>query len=405
MAKIALLPTPTPGHLYPFCALAKTLSQRGHEVVLFSVADGARFLGEQPYEIRQIISQKLPEGSLATIKSTLLGSRTFQKIFLKESLIEIDSILQTEKFDLLIGDEIQLHGSTLAQLNSLPFITLSCAFPNIPDRSLQYPLALSGFELNKGAVYQIKNWFFLKIFDLFAASHLKIINQYRLLKSLNPFEKIEDTFSKTCHLIPILESFDYHRSFSKHQYCIGNIIDTQRETKRKILRHSSSKPLIYVSLGTLADHNQKMKLLRALEMLSDRYEFHMSWGQWLPNTDSAQARNIFLYDHIDQLDAIEQSDLVITHGGMNSVSECLYYAKPMIVIPLKFDQPGIAKRVAYQRLGETLNIKDVHPRKLQHHLQNLLNNPDIKAQVVQAQNVSRSLNGLKKAVSLCEAML
>ncbi len=45
--------------------------------------------------------------------------------------------------------------------------------------------------------------------------------------------------------------------------------------------------------------------------------------------------NFKLYNYAPQLDILQDTDLFITHGGMNSSSEILYFGVPMLVIPVR----------------------------------------------------------------------
>ncbi|WP_348519735.1 glycosyltransferase [Bacillus sp. 166amftsu] len=64
-------------------------------------------------------------------------------------------------------------------------------------------------------------------------------------------------------------------------------------------------------------------------------------------TDSNQFKNIppnfRMYNYVPQLDILQHADLFITHGGMNSSSESLYFCVPMLVIPVMGEQPIILK--------------------------------------------------------------
>ena len=55
--------------------------------------------------------------------------------------------------------------------------------------------------------------------------------------------------------------------------------------------------------------------------------------------------NFKLYNYVPQLEVLQHADVFVTHGGMNSSSEALYYGVPLVVIPVTGDQPFVAKRL------------------------------------------------------------
>ena len=64
--------------------------------------------------------------------------------------------------------------------------------------------------------------------------------------------------------------------------------------------------------------------------------------------------NIRMYPYVDQLEVLSKADLFITHCGMNSVSESLYMAAPMILYPQTGEQQAVARRVAETGAGDFL---------------------------------------------------
>ncbi|HEX6552489.1 MAG TPA: MFS transporter, partial [Ktedonobacteraceae bacterium] len=62
-------------------------------------------------------------------------------------------------------------------------------------------------------------------------------------------------------------------------------------------------------------------------------------------------------DFVPQLEILQRAALFITHGGMNSASEGMYYGVPLIVIPQAQDQFYVAKRVTRLKAGKMLLMK------------------------------------------------
>nr|WP_223873771.1 nucleotide disphospho-sugar-binding domain-containing protein [Streptococcus massiliensis] len=74
----------------------------------------------------------------------------------------------------------------------------------------------------------------------------------------------------------------------------------------------------------------------------------------------------------------ELASLFITHGGMNSVNEAIYYGVPMIVAPMRNDQPRVAQQVADLHLGKYLNKRGLTNQQIQEVAANLFQDHSYK---------------------------
>lgn len=107
-----------------------------------------------------------------------------------------------------------------------------------------------------------------------------------------------------------------------------------------------SRPLAYVSLGTV--YNDDVALLRRIagQLSAAGWQVVVSLGSaaataagdWPPHTRA--------YPFVDQLTVIAQAKLVVSHGGLQTVTESLAHGVPLIVIPHDVDQHLVGRRAA-----------------------------------------------------------
>ncbi|WP_211220220.1 glycosyltransferase [Rudanella lutea] len=87
------------------------------------------------------------------------------------------------------------------------------------------------------------------------------------------------------------------------------------------------------------------------------------------------SHQVHLFSRVPQLAVLQQADVFITHGGLGSIKESIYYGVPMLVYPLDphYDQPGNALKVEHHGLGLRGVFHTERATNLQDKLQRLLN--------------------------------
>src|SRR2546423_1983193 len=76
------------------------------------------------------------------------------------------------------------------------------------------------------------------------------------------------------------------------------------------------------------------------------YQIIISLGHRLSVKDLPEVpKNVIVKNHMPQLEILQKADLFITHAGMNSINESLYYGVPMILIPQMYEQAFNSFRV------------------------------------------------------------
>ena len=110
--------------------------------------------------------------------------------------------------------------------------------------------------------------------------------------------------------------------------------------------------LVYLSMGTV--NNNMMQLYRScIAAFADApYQVVISAGE---KTDvqalAPLPANVRVFSHVDQIAVLEQADAFVSHCGMNSASESLYFGVPLVVLPQTTEQRGVAARVLQMGAG------------------------------------------------------
>ncbi len=90
-----------------------------------------------------------------------------------------------------------------------------------------------------------------------------------------------------------------------------------------------------------------------------------------------------------QLQILQKAALMVTHGGLNSIKECIFFNVPMVVYPISFDQPGNSARVSYHGLGKVGNLKKATPESIHALIQEVLSDAEIRNNVEKMSKIFR----------------
>jgi MGT family glycosyltransferase len=167
---------------------------------------------------------------------------------------------------------------------------------------------------------------------------------------------------------------------------------------------NQDKPLVYVSFGSLGcgDIPTLTKLIRALGRQPLRALVNVG-----SNLDSYQdvPPNVILDKWFPQPSVIPQVDAVIHHGGNNTFTECLYFAKPALIMPYVWDGHDNATRVQETGHGLKMHRANWTDEELSQALKTLLHDQEMAARLGQASATMKANPGPAKAADLLDKML
>ena len=188
----------------------------------------------------------------------------------------------------------------------------------------------------------------------------------------------------------------YAESFSDHYAFVGPSVFSNVVPEK-----TKERPLVYISLGTVINDRPDF-YTKCIEALRDQnVDVIISCGNAVNRgLLGVLPDNIHVYPYVDQLDILSKADVFITHCGMNSVSESLYMAAPMVLYPQTSEQKAVARRVMEIGAGTALNDDSVDGIRASVH--EILSNSDYGKAAEVCSTDFRSCTGAAGAAEFIE---
>lgn len=161
-------------------------------------------------------------------------------------------------------------------------------------------------------------------------------------------------------------------------------------------------PLLYLSLGSLGAADVEL-MQRLIDVLGrTRYRVVVSLG---PQHELLRlADNMTGAEFLPQVSVLPQVDLVLTHGGNNTTTECLYFGKPMVVLPLFWDQHDNAQRMQETGFGARLPTYSFAEGELLAAIERLLADQALAARLQATSRRLQASPGTVRAADLIERL-
>lgn len=342
MSKIAFFCIPAHGHTNPTLGVVKELVNRGNEVWYYSYdlmrekieAAGARFISCDKYDNQMNLK---PEDADRIGKDIAFST----EVLVNTTLSLDDAIMEEMKAwkpDCIVADSVATWGKLTALKLGIPFMssTTTFAFNKYSARIMKQDIGqLFGMLFSMGK----------------AKKSLKRLQDkgYPVKDVLSIVQNDNDT-NTIVYTSPEFQPFS--ETFSDKYSFIGPSV--------RLLDYEVKKPeqkTIYISMGTV--NNQETSFFKnCIEALKDSgWQVIMSVGNIIDRKELGEIPANFLVEQsVNQMEVLQQADMFLTHCGMNSVNEALYYEVPLILYPQTNEQGGVAYRV--NELGAGVYLKE-----------------------------------------------
>ena len=346
--RIAWFSIPAYGHTNPTIGVVKELVSRGHEVYYYSFnhfkeaieGAGAHFIScdefdlglEQKPDMAERIGKDMVLSTQVIVNATLSMDEKLEK-----DMTEI-------KPDVIVADSVAYWGKLIAMKLGIPFVSSTTTF---------------AFNKESAAIMKPSGKDLLKMM-------MDIPKTRKLLKPLRdkgyPAENILTIIQNdndTTTIVYTSKMFQPHAdSFSDCYAFVGAIPKDTKESFNK-----TREKLVYIALGTV-DNKQPDFYKNCMEAFhGSDYQVVMSVGR---ETDLSSfndvPENVEIYVFVDQVAVLKEADVFITHCGMNSASESLYFGVPLVLFPQTPEQSGVANRI--EELGAGKKLKHTDPTSI-----------------------------------------
>jgi MGT family glycosyltransferase len=217
------------------------------------------------------------------------------------------------------------------------------------------------------------------------------------------------TISPLAWITQVPRAFDYESShWSPQFHHTGPFHDGKgREQLNFPWERLTGEPLSYASMGTIL--NGRLDVFRTIVAALAKHndvQLVLSVGDQIdPKQIGSVPSNAIIVKRAPQLDLLKLTSACITHAGLNTVLECLAQGVPQVAIPVTFDQPGVAARIADKQTGVVTSLDKLTPDHLSSLLNEVLTNPVYRKNAKKLQEAIAEADGLSAAADLVEESL
>lgn len=382
MSKIVFFCIPAHGHTNPTLGVVRELVEQGHEVWYYSynllrekiVGAGAAFVSCDDYDREQKLE---PKDAVRVGKDLAFSTQ-----ILVDTTLALDDMVCRDmkelKPDCIVADSMAVWGKAVALKLKIPFIcsTTTFAFNQYSAKIMKqsmgqmFGMLFSMPKINKNIKrLQAKGYPIKNILDIIQNDD----KTDTIVYTSPEFQPCADTFCA-----------------EKYAFVGPSIRPAEEQIKKE------KEKLVYISMGTVNNDMQKL-YKNCIAALGDTdYQVIMSVGN-LVDTESLGrlSENILVFRQVDQIAVLKEADVFLSHCGMNSVSESLYYEVPLIMYPQTSEQSGVAARTL--QLGAGILLKETTPVAIRKAVNQVLEETSYRENARKISEGFKSCTGAKGA--------
>ncbi|MFI6499709.1 macrolide family glycosyltransferase [Nonomuraea typhae] len=373
---------PDHGHVIPNLAVVAELVRRGNRVAYVTgesmaevvSAAGARVIG---------YDSLYHKANLRELEDDPLG---LISLFLDESRIMLDAV-RGESADAVVYDISVLHaGRILARKWGRPAVQLIPVFAS--NEHFSYLSAVYGSGGDGGA---LPGW----VDDMLArtaslsAAHGVDVPPADLWWSVQDFSLVN---------LPRAFQFEgqtFDRRFAFVGPCLG-----ERSFLSDWTPPGDDRPIALLTFGTVA--TSRPELFRTCVAAFGDLPWHVVVTVPDPADLGPLPPNVEVRRWVSHLSVLRHASVAVTHGGMGTAMEALYWGRPTVVVPATAVDGPLARRVAELRLGRVLEPARLTPGRLVADVLAVVSDERVRQATAAMRDEIRASGGTTRAVDELE---
>ena len=413
--KIGFLSLPLSGHLNPMTSLARKLQSRGNDVVSLGVPDVEPFARAAGLDFVPFGEQEYPAGSIAKTWSQVARLHGMEVVqftlrelspgLIKAALEHLPKTLAEAGIDALVIDKIFFYAELVPMHFGMPYVHVWNVL-NL-DLSGYSPAFVFGWPFETTPEARARYAELAQALGESLAPIIEVAQPYAQELGVEvDWSNPNATLSPLAVLSQIPKEFDFPDIPWPVQFqYTGPFHDGKgREPVSFPWEKLTGKPLIYASLGTLVNGLEGIYriILEAAGPMQD-VQVVLSVGNNVDvNRIGPIPANAIVVRKAPQMELLQRAALCITHAGLNTALESLAQGVPMVAIPIGYDQPGVAARVAHHGAGEFIEVENLSPERLSTLIQQVRTTPRYRFKARHFQKVIAKARGLDTAAEVVE---
>jgi zeaxanthin glucosyltransferase len=413
--KIGFLSLPLSGHLNPMTALARKIQSRGKEILFFGVPDVEPVVRAANLTFIPVCEKEYPIGSMAKLYgpvAKLHGKDVLQyqveqitPALLKVLLAELPGKLKETGVDAIVLDLQYSHLGIVPMSLGIPYVQVANALHF--DFSGATPPCIFGWPYENTSEARARNLDGVKKLAGYMGMSVAVAKSYAEKVGLQiNWNNPRETISKLAVITQTPKQFDFPNIPWQTQFhYTGPFHDNEgREPVPFPWEKLNGKPLIYASLGTLVNGlNRVYHAILQVAGKLPKFQVVLSIGKNIDFEEMGQVpSNTIVVRSAPQIELLKRAALCITHAGLNTTLEALGQGVPMVAIPIAYDQPGVAARIAYHGVGEFIEVDNLTVESLSEMIRKVLEDPNYRDKACYFQKIIADTHGLDKAADLIE---